>query len=138
MTHLLDSSAFFAYFFDEPGGTRVRDVIEEEKNSIGLSVLTATEFWARLKSLDRDANFETEWEVHRPLFDALLEVDWRIAERAIAIRRATPARLPTIDSLIAATASVHDAVLVHRDTHMRAIPETLLRQLDLEAPASHP
>lgn len=61
-------------------------------------------------------------------------VDESVAERAVAIRRATPARLPTIDSLIAATASVHGAVLAHCDAHMRAIPGTLLQQLDLDVP----
>lgn len=42
--------------------------------------------------------------------------------------RETPDRLPLIDALIAATAWVNDAVLVHRDTHMTAIPPELVQQ----------
>ena len=29
MTHLLDSSAFFAFFFDEPGRQRVEELLRE-------------------------------------------------------------------------------------------------------------
>jgi predicted nucleic acid-binding protein len=36
-----------------------------------------------------------------------------------------------LDALIAATASLHDAALVHRDPHFRAILGSLMRQLDL-------
>jgi predicted nucleic acid-binding protein len=45
----------------------------------------------------------------------------------------TPRRLPLVDALIATVAQVRDAVLVHRDEHMRAIPSALLKQSDLKA-----
>lgn len=135
MTHLLDSSALFAYFFEQSSGARVQGLFEEDKNSIAISVLSAPEFWARLKAVNQDAQFKNEWELLLPLFDAVLVVDWKITERAIAIRRNTPKRLPTIDSLIAATASVHGLILVHCDSHFRAIDGKLLSQLDLEVPA---
>ena len=134
MTHLLDTSAFLAHFFGEAGGIRVRSLFEDESSSIAISVLSAGEFWARLRALHREADFDREWAIHRPLFDRVLDVDWSITERAIAIRRATSERLPTIDSLIAATAAVHGLVLVHSDPHFRVIDGTLVRQLDLETP----
>ena len=40
-----------------------------------------------------------------------------------------------VDALIAAVAEVRDAVLVHRDEHMRSISSALLRQNDLSTPA---
>jgi predicted nucleic acid-binding protein len=40
-------------------------------------------------------------------------------------------RLPTIDSLIAATAALLDLTLVHRDPHLGAIPQHLIQQLQL-------
>jgi predicted nucleic acid-binding protein len=40
-------------------------------------------------------------------------------------------RLPAIDSLIAATALVHEACLVHKDKHMAAIPPEVLPTLNL-------
>jgi predicted nucleic acid-binding protein len=41
--------------------------------------------------------------------------------------------LPLVDSIIAASAKAHDAVLVHRDPHLRAIPTERLKQLLLPA-----
>lgn len=131
MTHLLDTSAFLAYYFGEPGGEKVRDLFEDEGASIVLSAATASEFWARLRAVGQDEAFEREWELHRPLFDAVLPMDEAVALRAIAIRRGTAKRVPTIDALIAATAAVHNLVLVHRDPHFCAIPESELQQLEL-------
>jgi len=40
-------------------------------------------------------------------------------------------RLPLVDALIAAAAQAKEAILVHRDAHMRAIPSSLIDQQDL-------
>jgi len=58
-------------------------------------------------------------------------VDAAVAFAASVIGWRTPRRLPLVDALIAAVAQVRDAMLVHRDEHMRAIPPELLRQHDL-------
>lgn len=131
MTHLLDTSAFLAFFFDEKGADPVRSLFEDDRNRIAISVMTKVEFWARLKSLGREADFEREWSLHLPLFSAMLEVDDVVAERSITLRRATSQRLPTTDVIIAATAAVHHLVLVHRDPHLRSIPAEELPQIDL-------
>ncbi len=134
MTRLLDSSALLAHYFGEPGGEKVRQLFEAEDAPVYLSILSVSECWSRLKSEGCEANFENEWRLQQELFDLILGVDWPVTQRAIAIRRATPARLPMVDALIAATASIHNAVLVHRDPHFRAIPAKLVRQLDLDCP----
>jgi PIN domain nuclease of toxin-antitoxin system len=41
VTHLLDSSAFFAFFFDEPGRQRVEELLREPAVEMGLSALTS-------------------------------------------------------------------------------------------------
>ena len=128
MTHLLDSSAFFAFFFDEPGRQRAEELLREPMVEAGLSVLTSVELWARLKAEGHDEAFEQEWEDHLPLFERIVSVDFSLCLKAIELRRATTARLPTIDSLIAAAAVKHDAVLVHRDPHYKSIPRHLLKQ----------
>jgi len=133
MTHLLDTSAFLAFFFDEKGSEQVRSLFEDNDNKVAISVLTRLEFWARLKALRREKNFETEWHLTTSLFDAILGIDDAVADCAVALRRLATRRLPTIDALIAATASVRGLVLVHRDPHFRAIPATRLAQLDLGA-----
>jgi predicted nucleic acid-binding protein len=128
VTHLLDSSAFFAFFFDEPGRQRVEELLREPAVEAGLSVLTSVELWARLKAEGRDEAFEQEWEDHLPLFERLISVDLPLCLKAMELRRAATARLPTIDSLIAAAAAEHGAVLVHRDPHFTSIPGHLLKQ----------
>jgi|GEM_PF-2180775 len=42
-------------------------------------------------------------------------------------------RLPLVDALIASAARSREAILVHRDAHMRALPATMVAQLDLES-----
>ena len=95
---------------------------------MGLSALTSVEFWARLRAEDRDMVFEQEWEDYLPLFERIVSVDLSLCLKAIELRRAATSRLPTIDSLIAAAAAKHDAVLVHRDPHFKSIPGHLLKQ----------
>jgi predicted nucleic acid-binding protein len=128
VTHLLDSTAFFAFFFDEPGRRRVEELFRDPTVEPGLSILTSVELWARLKTEGRDEAFEQEWEDHLPLFERIISVDFTLCLKAIELRRAPTSRLPTIDSLIAATAAQHDAVLVHRDPHFVSIPKHLLKQ----------
>jgi predicted nucleic acid-binding protein len=128
VTHLLDSSAFFAFFFDEPGRQRVEELLREPAVEAGLSVLTSVELWTRLKAEGRDEAFEQEWEDHLPLFEQIISVDFSLCLKAIELRRAATARLPTIDSLIAAAAAQRNAVLVHRDPHFKSIPGHLLKQ----------
>ena len=128
MTHLLDSSAFFAFFFDEPGRQRVEELLREPAAEAGLSVLTSIELWARLKAEGHDEVFEQEWEDHLPLFERIISVDLPLCLKAIELQRAATTRLPTIDSLIAAASVKHNAVLVHRDPHFKSIPSYLLKQ----------
>jgi predicted nucleic acid-binding protein len=128
VTHLLDSSAFFAFFFDEPGRQRVEELLREPAVEMGLSILTSVELWARLRAEGRETAFEQEWEDYLPLFARIVLVDLPLCLRAVELRRAATTRLPTIDSLIAAAAVEHDAVLVHRDPHFTSIPGHLLKQ----------
>lgn len=128
MTHLLDTSAFFAFFFDEPGRQRVEELLREPAVEVGLSTLTSVELWARLRAEGRDTVFEQEWEDYLPLFERIVAVDFPLCLKAIELRRAATSRLPTIDSLIAAAAANYDAVLVHRDPHFTSIPSHLLKQ----------
>jgi predicted nucleic acid-binding protein len=128
VTHLLDSSAFFAFFFDEPGRHRVEELLREPAVEMGLSVLTSVELWARLGAEGRDVVFEQEWDDYLPLFERIVLVDLPLCLKAVELRRAATARLPTIDSLIAAAAVQYDAVLVHRDAHFTSIPGHLLKQ----------
>jgi len=131
MTHLFDTTAVLVLMLQEPGVNRVHALFDDDHTSAAISVLTKAETWARLKNLGRDAEFEEEWNVLLGLFDAVLPVDGIVVDQSIALRRATRKRLPTTDSLIAATAKAHGLVLVHRDSHFLSIPPNLLATIDL-------
>ena len=131
MTHLLDSSAWLAHLFGLPGVEQVNSLFDDPRITVHLSVLSIPEVYARLNSLGQPEHWEEVWTTYSALFSKVLPVDEAVAHRAVRLRAATPQRLPTIDSLIAATAAIHQLTLVHRDPHMAAIPADSLRQMQL-------
>lgn len=130
MAHLLDTSALLAYYFEERGAERVQTILGDRKNPPAACCVTELEFWSRLKSLGAESEFEPDWRELSNLL-VLRSLDSDIVGRAVEIRRACPGRLPTVDSLIAATASLHGLTLVHRDPHFESIPLKFLRQESL-------
>jgi predicted nucleic acid-binding protein len=70
---------------------------------------------------------------YEALFTDIVPVDAAVAKAALAIGCRTPRRLPLVDTLIAAAAQTRDAILVHRDEHMRPLPINLVRQKELAA-----
>ena len=128
LTHLLDTSAWLAHVFNEPGCQRINALFDHSSSSIGICVLGLIELQARLKALNHDGEFERLWALYRPLFDGVIAVDEELTERAIALKRVATSRLPSIDALIAAAASLHGATLIHRDAHFQAIPADWLQQ----------
>ena len=88
-----------------------------------------------MKSLGAEARFGSDWpELSNLLRTYSLEV--QIVDRAVEIRRACSERLPSVDSLIAATASFHNMVLVYHEPHYESIPRKLLRQVSLCPPTA--
>lgn len=131
MTHLLDSSAWLAHLFGEPGVEQVNQLFGDSKATIFVSALSLPEVYGRLSELGQSGRWEQVWTTYAALFEKVLAADQTVAEEAIRLRAATSQRLPTIDALIAATAVVHRLTLVHRDPHMAAISVAHLKQLRL-------
>lgn len=131
ITHVLDTSAWIALLLREPGSQLVESVLADPDHYVGISALTLVELHARLRAIDRMEEFTDMVESYRPLFAEILPMDQHVALRANTLRDVARKRIPAIDSMIAATAAVHDAVLVHRDPHFQSIPETQVRQLVL-------
>ena len=69
---------------------------------------------------------------YRLLCNEVTSIDVTVAHTAAAFVYLMPQRLPLVDTLIVAAAQQIQAVLVHRDKHMRQIPSALLHQQDLE------
>jgi predicted nucleic acid-binding protein len=128
MNYLLDSSALVAYYFAEPGGERVRELLSDDDIDVGISVLTMAEFWSRLRAEGSADAFAEEWGVVSELLTSMHPVTLDVVGKSIELRSAANGRLPQIDALIAATTASLNAVLVHRDPHFSAVPGDLLQQ----------
>jgi predicted nucleic acid-binding protein len=131
MTHLLDSSAWLAHLFGEPGVDEIGILFNNPNTQVSISALSIPEVFARLKAISRETHWADVWAIYSELFFSVIEADEAIAHRAVQLRAATPERLPTIDGLIAATALLRRLTLVHRDPHMAAIADPELRQMHL-------
>jgi predicted nucleic acid-binding protein len=132
MRYLLDTSALLAHYRQEPGWEEVHDLFVTDSTELSIASVSLTEFGRRLQELGAsEAEVETTLASYQLLFTQVIAIDAAVAKAAFVIGHHTPHRLPLIDALIAACAQAWSAVLVHRDEHMRAIPEAVIRQHDL-------
>jgi predicted nucleic acid-binding protein len=101
----------------------VQAVFEDDEAEIIMASVSLPEFGRRLPDLGASETIVLETLTsYQLLFAEVAPVDAATALAALAIGYHTPRRLPLVDALVAAVAQVRDAVLVHRDEHMRAIP----------------
>ena len=129
MTHLLDTSALLAHYFAENGAERVQALFEDAAVEAGASILSLYEFELRLHQLGADAATRvTELNRYRALLTEVVDVTEAVRGEAIRLRTSATAHVAAMDVLIAATASLKNATLVHRDPHFAAIPTILLKQ----------
>ncbi|HQV29456.1 MAG TPA: PIN domain-containing protein [Thermoflexales bacterium] len=135
MNTLLDTSALLALYFGESGGARVAAMFGDPGVRVSISALSVGEFWGRLRARSIPTDFDDAWASLRELIDDVIPVSTDIVLASCALRQATPARLPYIDALIAATAAARNAVLIHRDAHFAAIPAGILKQEMLTEPS---
>lgn len=132
MRYLLDTSALRARYRQEAGGDEVQALFEAEETELMIASLTLTELGRRMRELGAaDSEAERVLSEYELLFNEVVPLDAGIAKVAFAIGCRTPRRLPLADALIAAAAQARDAVLVHRDEHMRPLPPELVRQREL-------
>ena len=135
MRYLLDTSALLAHYRQEDGGEMVQAMFEAAEAEIVMACISLPEFGRRLRDLGAPEPVVQETLAsYQLLCTEVAPVDTAVALAAFAIGCRTPHRLPLVDALIAAVAQARNAVLVHRDAHMRAIPAELLQQTDLTAP----
>ena len=75
----------------------------------------------------------TELNRYWALLTEVVDVDEAVRGEAIRLRTRATAHVAAMDVLIAATASLKNATLVHRDPHFATIPASLLKQEVLPA-----
>lgn len=134
LTHILDTSAWVAHIKDEAGGDEVTILFNDSKTRIGISVLSLAEIHGILKTIGRESELSDLVENYRSLFAEIVPVDEDIAFRAITLRQGSSPRLPGIDAIIAATAALQGAVLVHRDGHFSTLSPDQVQQQALSEP----
>jgi predicted nucleic acid-binding protein len=134
MTHLLDTSALLAHYLAEPGAERVQALFEDDAVVAGASILSLYEFELRLHQLGVDITSRAaELDRYRALLSEVVDVNEAVRSEAIRLRTNATTQVAAMDVLIAATASLKNAMLVHRDPHFAAIPGSLLKQEILPA-----
>jgi len=129
---LLDTSALFAHCLEEPGCETVESILEKFTGDARISVVTWLEFQMRLEEIHPDSKARREiLACYAELLDDPEPVTKEVAGAACDLRRQAGRRIPNADAMIAATAKLAGATLVHRDPHLAAIPAKLVKQLVL-------
>lgn len=101
----------------------------DESKLAGTSVLALFEFELRLHRLGvGDAARAATLSRYRRLLDEVVNVDEAVRKEAVRLRTNAAARISAMDILIAASASVRSAILVHRDPDFATIPQSFLMQ----------
>jgi predicted nucleic acid-binding protein len=134
MKYLLDTSALLAHFSDEEGAEKLQDLFDSKDAQLLVASVSLPEFARRLRELGMSEQESLHvLDQYLLVLEEVVPVDGPVARGAFEIICKSSERLPLIDSLIAAAARSSDAILIHRDRHMRAIPASMLTQLDLES-----
>lgn len=132
ITHLLDTSALLAHYFDEPGAAEVDAIWQESDNKPAICVLSVPELKTRLREEVDDADeADRAFDLYVNQLTSSVSVDRAVADEAARLRELSPARLPLVDACIAGCASQHGCILVHRDPHLDALSAEAVRQLRL-------
>ena len=133
MKYLLDTSALLAHFRDEEGAEKLQDLFDSKDAQLLVASVSLPEFARRLRELGMSEQESLHvLDQYLLVLEEVVPVDGPVARGAFKILCKSSERLPLIDSLIASAARSSDAILIHRDRHMRAIPASMLTQLDLE------
>ncbi|MBI3245316.1 MAG: PIN domain-containing protein [Deltaproteobacteria bacterium] len=135
MIYLLDTSALLVLYRKEPEVDRVLALFDDPQHDILLSTVSVAEFGRKLRELGKDREeIEETLDQFMQLFSHVVPIDEAVARASLWLVESVPLRLPMADSLIAASALVYGACLVHKDKHMAAIPPEVLTTLNLVQP----
>jgi predicted nucleic acid-binding protein len=132
MRYLLDTSALLTHYRQEDGWQQVQALMEADEADLYAASVSLTEFGRRVLDLGASADVVASvLDGYELMLTEVVAIDADTARVAFDIGHRMPQRLPLTDALIAAAARSRDAVLVHRDAHMRPIPPSEVRQMEL-------
>jgi hypothetical protein len=120
---LFDTSAVLVHFREEPGW----EILEQFLAAREAWVAAGT--WLELAIiLDRMGVGPKPAGYYRQAVAGTVDISMEVVDAAIAIRQASPKRVPAMNSLIAGAAKVRGFRLIHRDQHLAQIPQEVLAQ----------
>lgn len=126
ITHILDTSAILAHYFDEPGAAEVDAIWQDKKNKPAICALTVPELKMRLHvEVNDPAEVDRAFKLYVDELTTIVPVDRAAADEAAFLRETTPERLPLVDACIAGCAKQHRCVLVHRDPHLTQLADSV-------------
>ncbi len=129
---ILDTSALLAHCLEAPGYDIVENILEQFPAQAHISAVTWLEFQIRLEEIHPEAEARREiLACYAELLDDPVPVDKDTVSAALDIRRQAGPRIPNADAIIAATARLAGATLLHRDPHLSAIPTSVIKQIVL-------
>jgi len=133
---LLDTSILVCFYKKEFGWQLALDKIATASEVL-LSAISIAEFGRLCMSDGKSIEVAYDaLESVMKLITAVIPVDKTTSITILEITSRATSRAPLVDSVIAATAIQHGAVLLHRDAHFRSIPQSMLHQEELPAPNS--
>lgn len=136
--HVLDTSALLAHCREEAGYEIVEGLLEQTAGRVFVSAITWLEFQLRLRELIPSEKVRREvLAIYDELLTEALPVTREVAQAALELRQRVPQRIPNGDALIAATAKLINATLVHRDPHLGVIPVKQVKQIVLPIKPMH-
>jgi predicted nucleic acid-binding protein len=140
MRYHLDTSALMAHVLSEPGWQIVDGLLKGQPRDVAISAITWLEFNIVARAIAPNAAEATEvLALYQDLLAEAIPATREIAGIALELRLLTSKRLPNADALIAATAKIEGATLVHRDPHLAAVPQNVVKQIvlpDQKTPAT--
>ena len=128
-TFVLVTSAVLTHYRREAGCARVQGILEDDTATVSIVAVSLAEMARKLLNLGEDVDTARSVALaYANLATSVVPVDTALSVRALEIGYACGSRLPLVDAIIAAGASILDATLVHRDTHFLEISGDFLKQ----------
>jgi predicted nucleic acid-binding protein len=116
--NVIDSSAWLAYFADEPGADRFAAAIEDPAHSVVPAVCLYEVFKVILRERSEDDALQAAAVMQQGRV-VPLDAELALAAAATSLEH----RLPLADSVVYATARAVDAVIWTQDEHFVALPD---------------
>lgn len=132
MSFLFDTSAIVAHALLQPGANQVQSIMERGDSRLAASALSLFELAGILQREGCAGTIRQFWQIYSDGLE-IIPVTTDLAQAAWELREKAGSRLPMADAIVAATAQSLGATLVHRDSHLASIPESLIPQFRLPA-----